>query len=82
MTARTISSLNIGETRDTVDIDVLDHLTLPGGQNFLWGLGARVSPGDFVQRVAILDFLPHHLTDQIYSGFIQDAIPFLITGSP
>ena len=66
-----------GETRNTVDIDVLDHLTLPGGQNFLWGLGARVSPGDFVQRVAILDFLPHHLTDQIYSGFIQDTIPFL-----
>ncbi len=66
-----------GEIRNTVDIDVLDHLTLPGGQNFLWGLGARVSPGDFVQRVAILDFLPHHLTDQIYSGFLQDTIPLL-----
>jgi iron complex outermembrane receptor protein len=36
-----------------------------------------VSPGDFVQRVPILDFLPHHLTDQIYSGFVQDAIPLL-----
>ncbi|MFZ0318003.1 MAG: TonB-dependent receptor, partial [Candidatus Sulfotelmatobacter sp.] len=66
-----------GETRNTVDIDVLDHLTLPGQQNFLWGLGARVSPGNFVQRLAVLDFLPHHLTDQIYSGFVQDTIPFL-----
>jgi iron complex outermembrane recepter protein len=66
-----------GETRNTLDIDVLDHLTLPGGQNFLCGLGARVSPGDFVQRVATIDFLPHHLTDQVYSGFIQDTIPFL-----
>jgi iron complex outermembrane receptor protein len=66
-----------GETRNTVDVDVLDHLTLPGRQNLLWGLGARVSPGDFVQRIPTIDFLPHHLTDQIYSGFVQDTIPFL-----
>ncbi|HET6219655.1 MAG TPA: TonB-dependent receptor [Acidobacteriaceae bacterium] len=66
-----------GETRNTVDIDALDHLKLHGGQDLLWGLGARVSPGDFVQRVPILDFLPRHLTDQIYSGFVQDAIPLL-----
>jgi iron complex outermembrane recepter protein len=66
-----------GETRNTVDIDLLEHLTLVGRQDFLWGLGARVSPGNFVQRVATIDFLPHHLTDQIYSGFVQDAIPFL-----
>jgi iron complex outermembrane receptor protein len=65
-----------GETRNTVDIDFLDHLTLPGQQNFLWGLGARVSPGNFVQRVPSIDFLPHHLTDQIYSGFLQDTIAF------
>jgi iron complex outermembrane recepter protein len=66
-----------GERRNTVDIDVLDHLTLPGRQNLLWGLGARVSPGDFVQSVPVLFFLPQHLTDQIYSGFVQDAIPLL-----
>jgi iron complex outermembrane receptor protein len=65
-----------GETRNTVDIDLLDHLTLPGRQNFLWGLGARVSPGDFAQRVLTIDFLPHHLTDHIYSGFVQDTIDF------
>jgi iron complex outermembrane receptor protein len=66
----------IGETRDTFDVDFLHHLTLPWQQSFLWGLGARVSPGDFVQRVPTIDFLPHHLTDQIYSGFVQDEIPF------
>ena len=38
-----------GETRDTFDVDFLDHLTLPGQQNFLWGLGARVSPANVVQ---------------------------------
>jgi iron complex outermembrane receptor protein len=65
-----------GETRDTFDVDFLDHLTLPWQQNFLWGLGARVSPANLVQLVPSIDFLPHHLTDQIYSGFAQDEIPF------
>lgn len=65
-----------GETRDTFDVDFLHHLTLPGQENFLWGLGARVSPANVVQLVPTLDFLPHHLTDQVYSGFVQDEIPF------
>jgi iron complex outermembrane recepter protein len=65
-----------GETRDTFDVDFLDHLTLPWQQNFLWGLGARVSPSNLVQTVPTIDFEPHQLTDQIYSGFVQDEIPF------
>lgn len=65
-----------GETRDTFDVDFLDHLTLPGQQNFLWGLGARVSPGNVIQTVPSIDFLPHSLTDHIYSGFVQDEIGF------
>jgi iron complex outermembrane receptor protein len=65
-----------GETRNTLDVDFLHHLTLPGQQNFLWGLGARVSPSNVVQRVPTLDFLPHHLTDHVYSGFVQDEISF------
>ncbi len=67
----------IGETRDTFDIDFLHHLTLPGQQDFLWGLGMRVSPGSFDQLVPTIDFLPHQLTDQIYSGFAQDELPLL-----
>jgi len=67
----------IGETRNTFDIDFLHHLKLPKHQDFLWGLGARVSPGNFVQRVPTIDFLPHHLTDQVYSAFLQDEIGFL-----
>jgi iron complex outermembrane receptor protein len=65
-----------GETRDTFDVDFLDHLTLPGQQNFLWGLGARVSPSNLIQRVPSIDFLPQHRTDLIYSGFVQDEIAF------
>jgi iron complex outermembrane recepter protein len=65
-----------GETRDTFDVDFLDHLTLPGQQNFLWGLGARVSPSNVIQLVPTIDFLPQHRTDLIYSGFVQDEIAF------
>ena len=65
-----------GETRDTFDVDFLHHLTLPGQQNFLWGLGARVSPGNVIQLVPSIDFLPQHQTDLIYSGFVQDEIAF------
>jgi iron complex outermembrane receptor protein len=64
-----------GETRDTFDIDFLDHLTLPKQQDFLWGLGIRESPSNLIQRVPTIDFLPQQLTDQIYSGFVQDEIP-------
>jgi len=66
-----------GETRDTFDVDFLHHLALPGHQDFLWGLGARWSPSSFVQTVPSIDFLPHDLTDQIYSAFVQDEIGFL-----
>jgi len=65
-----------GETRDTFDVDFLDHLTLAGRQNFLWGLGARVSPSSAIQLVPTIDFVPQHQTDLIYSGFAQDEIEF------
>ena len=66
-----------GESRDTFDVDFLHHLTLPGQQNFLWGIGARLSPANFAQLVPSIDFLPHHQTDEVYSGFLQDEIPLL-----
>lgn len=65
-----------GETRDTFDVDFLDHLTLPWQQTFLWGLGARVSPANLIQTVPTINFLPSQQTDHVYSGFAQDEIPF------
>ncbi|MGH9358849.1 MAG: TonB-dependent receptor plug domain-containing protein [Terriglobia bacterium] len=66
-----------GETRDTFNVDFLHHLTLPHQQDFLWGLGARLSPSDFIQTVPTVDFLPHHQTDEIYNAFVQDEIPIV-----
>ena len=63
-----------GETRDTFDVDFLHHLKLGRRQDFLWGLGIRVSPSDFIQTVPTLSFAPSRQTDSIYSGFLQDEI--------
>ena len=65
-----------GETRDTFDIDFLHHFTPLDGHDFIWGLGTRVSPDNFITVVPTVDFLPHHRTDEIFSGFVQDEISF------
>jgi len=68
---------SFGESRDTFDIDFLHHLTLPGRQDFLWGLGARLSSGNATQVTPTIVFAPGHRTDKLYSGFVQDEIPIV-----
>jgi iron complex outermembrane receptor protein len=63
-----------GETRNTFDLDFIHHLTLPWHQDLIWGLGVRLSPSDFVQTVPSLNFTPHHIANNVYSGFLQDEI--------
>src|SRR5467141_2101872 len=65
---------NFAESRDTFDIDFIHHLTLPGRQDFLWGLGARLSSGNVSEVVPTVVFAPNHHTDKLYSAFIQDEI--------
>ncbi len=68
---------NFAESRDTFDIDFIHHLTLPGRQDFLWGLGARLSSGNASVVVPTVMFTPNHYTDKLYNGFIQDEIPIV-----
>jgi len=63
------------EYRDTLDVDLVHHLTLPGRQNFVWGAGARVSSGDLPAVVPTYVFTPKDRIDQVYSLFAQDEIP-------
>ena len=65
---------NFAESRDTFDIDFIHHLTLPFRQDFLWGLGARLSSGNATEVVSTVVFTPNHFTDKLYSGFVQDEI--------
>jgi iron complex outermembrane receptor protein len=64
----------LGETRNTFDIDFIHHLTFLPRQDFIYGAGARWSPSHLIQTVATVDFLPHDQSENIYSAFLQDQI--------
>jgi iron complex outermembrane recepter protein len=64
----------LGETRNTFDIDFTHHLKGLRRQEIIWGLGARWSPSTFKQTVATVDFQPHHQSDNVYSVFVQDQL--------
>ena len=68
---------NFAESRDTFDIDFIHHLRLPRRQDFLWGLGARISSGNVTQVVPTIVFIPNHHTDKLYSAFVQDEVPIV-----
>jgi iron complex outermembrane receptor protein len=62
------------ETRDTFDVDFIDHVANLPRQDVIVGAGLRESPSNIVQTQATVDFLPHAQNDYIYSLFAQDAI--------
>ncbi len=66
---------SFAETRDTFDVDFIHHFSLPGRQNFLWGLGSRFSSGNALPVVPTVIFTPNSQTDKLYSAFLQDEIP-------
>jgi iron complex outermembrane receptor protein len=66
-----------GESRDTFDVDYVQHARIFGGHNLTWGLGARVSPSKFLQATPGISFLPAQQTDSIYSGFLQYELPIV-----
>jgi len=67
----------LGETRDTFDIDLIQHVRIHGNQELTWGLGARVSPSNFIPTSAGVNFLPNKQIDSIYSGFVQYELPIV-----
>ncbi len=66
-----------GETRDTFDVDYVQHARIDGNQSLTWGLGARVSPSRFIQTNPGINFTPNDQTDSIYSGFLQYELPLI-----
>jgi iron complex outermembrane recepter protein len=67
----------LGESRNTFDVDFIHHLVLPYRNEIIWGAGARWSPSDLIQTVPTVNFAPHHESDNIYSTFVQDQIAIL-----
>jgi iron complex outermembrane recepter protein len=66
-----------GETRDTFDVDYMQHARIHSDQELTWGLGARISPSNFIQTSAGVNFLPAKQTDSIYSAFLQYELPLV-----
>lgn len=65
---------NIGERRDTFDVDFIERLRLPARQTVTWGVGARLSHANDMEVVTGLTFAPSRRTDHLESGFVQDEI--------
>jgi len=65
---------NLGDTRDTFDVDFLQRFGLPARQKISWGVGARAARAHNDEIVSGLTFVPATRTDQLYSAFLQDEI--------
>lgn len=69
------NSIELGETRNTFDIDYIERQRTWGQQSLTWGAGVRVSPSNAIQTAASINVLPNKQTDSIYSGFLQYELP-------
>lgn len=67
----------LGETRDTFDFDFIQHVRVHSDQELTWGLGARVSPSNFIQSSDGVNFRPSRQIDSLYSGFVQYQLPIV-----
>src|SRR3984885_5174630 len=69
-------SIELGETRNTFDVDYIQHARTYEKQELTWGLGARISPDHVIQSSPSVTVLPNKHTDTIYSSFVQYELPF------
>jgi len=74
----------LGETRNTIDVDFIHHLKVPGRQEFTYGGGLRWSPYQIISPIPGENLTPPSATDHVYTGFLQDEVhlsgKFSLTG--
>ena len=68
---------NLGEVRDTFDIDFVARTRVTSRQQWIYGLGARLSDGRFQEVGSGLVFAPANRLDYLVSGFFQDDITLI-----
>jgi iron complex outermembrane receptor protein len=64
---------NFTEDRDTVDVDTQYRSTFAGRQDFVAGLGYRLSDGR-TSSVPTIAFVPADRTDHLVSGFVEGTV--------
>lgn len=62
-----------GARVDTLDFDFQNRFTLPDRHEIIWGIGYRFIADDFAQNPET-EMIPGHLTQNLFSAFIQDEI--------
>lgn len=67
---------NLGERRQTTDLDFQHHLPLGQRQDIVWGLGYRVTH-DAMDNTAIVSYAPARRTETTINVFAQDEIALL-----
>jgi iron complex outermembrane receptor protein len=63
---------NVGDLRNTFDVDYVQRFQAGALNHLSWGLGARASQGHELAPTTGLFFTPNRRTDTLYTGFIQD----------
>ncbi|MGC2621455.1 MAG: TonB-dependent receptor plug domain-containing protein [Acidobacteriaceae bacterium] len=71
-TLRTNTAL--GETRNTIDIDFIQHLPIGSRQQFSFGAGLRWSPYHIISMSPGENLIPAVATDHVHTGFLEDQI--------
>jgi iron complex outermembrane receptor protein len=66
----------VGERRDTFDLDFQQRLTRSPRQDFVWGLGHRVTSGH-ITAVSPFQFVPETRTDNLSTAFAHVEIAVL-----
>jgi len=66
-------NVQLGESRDTFDIDFQRRFQLAEDHNIIWGLGYRNS-GDNLENTYTISFDPGSYTEELFTGFLQDEI--------
>jgi iron complex outermembrane receptor protein len=64
----------LGETRNTIDIDFIQHVNLSSRQQFSYGGGLRWSPYQIIAPIPEDAILPPSAVDHVHTGFLQDRI--------
>ena len=64
---------NLGERRDTLDLDFQHHFAWNGRHDIVWGLGYRRTSDD-MRNTDIVSYTPARRTDIVASAFLQDEI--------
>ena len=68
---------NLGENRDTFDIDLVARTRAGTRHQLTYGAGARLSDGRFLEVASGLVFDPANRLDYLLTGFFQDEITLI-----